>query len=155
MSIEMHWCISLLSELSVFRYICQLQDLLSLLWRLSWLSLAWAVGLLAIAGDQYYLIGWKQRDLAKIELAANLFPLNRNVALGPALYYLVKNEPSEIAIDYLNKGLRYDPNAVDLLQSKVTYSLMLGKQNDATETYSRLIRLAPKLNTMDKIKNLK
>lgn len=84
-----------------------------------------------------------------------MFPLNRNVALGPALYYLVKNEPSEIAIDYLNKGLRYDPNAVDLLQSKVTYSLMLGKQNDATETYSRLIRLAPKLNTMDKIKNLK
>ena len=136
-----------LSDFSVSRYICQLQDLWSLLWRLSWLSLAWAVGLLSVIADQYYLIGWKQHDIDKIEMASKLFPLNRNIALGPSLFYLVENFPSEKALSYLDKGLSYDPNAVDLLQAKVTYSLMLGKQKDATEAYNRLIMLAPKLNT--------
>ena len=79
-------------------------------------------------------------------MAAKLFPLNRNIALGPALFYLVENFPSEKALNYLDKGLSYDPNAVDLLQAKVTYSLMLGKQKDATKAYNRLIVLAPKLN---------
>lgn len=144
-----------LSGFSVSRFICQLQGLLSLSWRLSWLSLAWAVGLLSIAADQYYLIGWKQFDLDKIEIASKLFPLNRNIALGPSLYYLVKNEPSEKALNYINVGLSYDPNAVDLLQAKVTYNLMLGKQEDATKAYSKLVVIAPKVNTMAKIKNLK
>ena len=106
--------------------------------------------MLSIAADQYYLIGWKQLDLKKIEVAANLFPLNRTIALGPAQYYLVKNFPSEEALNHLNKGLNYDPNAVDLLQAKVTYSLMLGRQKDATEAYTRLIKIAPKIAEMAK-----
>ena len=108
--------------------------------------------MLSIAADQYYLIGWKQLDLKKIEVAANLFPLDRVIALGPAQYYVVKNYPSEEALSYINKGLIYDPNAVDLLQAKMTYSLMLGKQKDATEAYKRLIVIAPKIA---EIKNLK
>lgn len=102
--------------------------------------------MLSIVADQYYLVGWKQRDINKIEISANLFPLNRNIALGPSLYYLVQNYPSEKALSYLNRGLAYDPNAVDLLQAKVTYSLMLGKQEEATETYQKLITIAPGLN---------
>lgn len=100
---------------------------------------------MSVTADQYYLVGWRQRDIAKIELASKLFPLNRNIALGPSLYYLVQNYPSEKALFYINKGLRYDPNAVDLLQAKVTYSMMLGK--DASETYAKLIKIAPKLKT--------
>lgn len=101
--------------------------------------------MLSIVADQYYLIGWKQRDINKIEIASNLFPLNRNIALGPSLYYLTENFPSEKALAYLDKGLNYDRNAVDLLQAKVTYSLMLGKQKEATEAHNRLIIIAPKL----------
>ena len=74
-------------------------------------------------------------------MAASLFPLNRNIALGPSLFYLVENFPSEKALSYLDKGLSYDPNAVDLLQAKITYSVMLGK--DVTEAKSRLIMLVP------------
>jgi hypothetical protein len=99
--------------------------------------------LLSIVADYQYLIGWKQRDINKIEMAASLFPLNRNIALGPSLFYLSENYPSEKALSVLNKGLSYDPNAVDLLQAKVTYSIMLGR--DVTEAKSRLIMLAPNL----------
>lgn len=101
--------------------------------------------MLSIAADQYYLVGWKQLDLAKIEIASILFPLNRNIALGPAYYHLIKNEPSEKALRYLNIGLNYDPNAVDLLQSKFTYSVMLGKNEEANRAYVRLSLIAPKL----------
>lgn len=79
-------------------------------------------------------------------MAASLFPLNRNIALGPSLFYLSENYPSEKALSVLNRGLAYDPNAVDLLQSKVTYSIMLGK--NATEAQSKLIRLAPNLKAI-------
>jgi len=79
-------------------------------------------------------------------MAASLFPLNRNIALGPSLFYLSENYPSEKALSVLNRGLTYDPNAVDLLQAKVTYSIMLGK--NITEAQSRLIRLAPNLKAI-------
>ena len=101
--------------------------------------------MLSIISDQYYLIGWKQRNIDKIDIASTLFPLNRNIALGPSLYYLTENIPSEKALKYLDRGLNYDRNAVDLLQAKVTYSLMLGKQKEATEAYNRLIIIAPNL----------
>ncbi len=77
-------------------------------------------------------------------MASKLFPLNRNIALGPSLFYLVENFPSDKALFYLDKGLNYDHNAVDLLQAKVTYSLMRGKQKDATDAYIRLIAITPK-----------
>ncbi len=83
-------------------------------------------------------------------MASKLFPLNRNIALGPSLFYLAENFPSERALIYLNRGLTYDPNAVDLLQAKVTYSLMLGKQKDATDTYIKLIAIAPKIQQLGK-----
>lgn len=105
--------------------------------------------MLSIVADQYYLIGWKQLDIKKIEVATNLFPLDRVIALGPAQYYVIKNYPSEEALNYINKGLNYDTNAVDLLQARMTYSLMLGKQKDATEAYSRLIVIAPKLKILN------
>jgi hypothetical protein len=95
-------------------------------------------------GDQYYLLGWSRHDLRKIEFASSLFPLNRSIALGPAYFYLAKNEPSDKSLHYINAGLIYDPNAVDLLKAKITHSLMLGKQKDATEAYNRLSILAPK-----------
>ena len=90
------------------------------------------------------MLGWSQRNLNKIEFASTLFPLNRSIALGPAYFYLAKNDPSEKALNYINAGLIYDPNAVDLLKAKITHSLMLGKQKDATEAYNRLSILAPK-----------
>lgn len=107
--------------------------------------------MLSIAADQHYLIGWKQRDINKIELASKLFPLDRTIALGPSLFYLIENLPTEKALRYLDRGLKYDRNAVDLLQAKVTYSLMLGKQIEATNAYNRLIIIAPNLDTAARV----
>jgi hypothetical protein len=46
--------------------------------------------------------------LHKIEIAAKLFPLNRSIALGPAQFYVIKDEPSEKALKYIAIGLNYD-----------------------------------------------
>ena len=73
-----------------------------------------------------------------------MFPLNRTIALGPSFYYLVKNEPSEKALKYIDRGLRYDPNAVDLLQAKITYSVMLEKNEEVFNAYAKLISVVPK-----------
>lgn len=89
------------------------------------------------------MVGWKHLDLHKIEIAAKLFPLNRSIALGPAQYFVIQDEPSEKALSYLNVGLHYDPNAVDLLQSKFKYSYMMGKNEEALNTYQKLKKIAP------------
>ena len=138
-----HLYFLLLSEFLVSRYICQLQHSCSLLWRLSWLSLAWATAILSITSDQFYLAGWIQRDLHKIEIAAKLFPLNRSIALGPAQFYVIKDEPSEKALRYIAVGLNYDPNAIDLLQANFKYKYMMGKNEEALNAYQKLKKIAP------------
>lgn len=89
------------------------------------------------------MVGWIQRDLHKIEIAASLFPLNRSIALGPAQYYVIKDEPSEKALRYIAVGLNYDPNAIDLLQSNFKYKYMMGKNEEALNAYQKLKDIAP------------
>ena len=87
-----------------------------------------------------------------------MFPINRTIALGPSLYYITaKNAPSFEVLSQVDKGLKYDPNAIDMLQAKVRYSYMLGKQNnaDAIGAYNKLLSMAPKSNIIAQIKNLK
>jgi tetratricopeptide (TPR) repeat protein len=98
---------------------------------------------LSIISDQFYLAGWIQQDLHKIEIAAKLFPLNRSIALGPAQFYVIKDEPSEKALKYIAIGLNYDPNAIDLLQSNFKYKYMMGKDEEALNAYQKLKKLAP------------
>jgi len=98
---------------------------------------------LSIISDQIYLAGWKQLDIHRIEIAAKLFPLNRSIALGPAQFYVIKDEPSEKALKYITVGLNYDPNAIDLLQSNFKYKYMMGKNEEALNTYRKLKALAP------------
>jgi hypothetical protein len=102
-----------------------------------------------------YLTGWQQRDIFKIEKAAKLFSLNRSIALGPSYYFVIKDTPSEQALNYINIGLLYDPNATDLLQAKVKYSFMLGKNEEAKLAYDRLAILAPNSDIIDALKNFK
>lgn len=79
----------------------------------------------------------------KIEIAAKLFSLNRNIALGPAQFYVIKDEPSEKALKYIAVGLNYDPNAIDLLQSNFKYKYMMGKNEEALNAYQKLKDIAP------------
>lgn len=137
---------------SDFRYICQSLSLWSLLWRVSYLSLAWSVAILSITADQIYLTGWRQLNIFKIEKASILFPLNRSIALGPSYYFILREIPSDLALAYIDRGLKYDPNATDILQAKIRYSLLLGKKEEAVGAYNRLSLIAPNSDILNKLK---
>lgn len=63
--------------------------------------------------------------------------------MGPAQYYVIKDEPSEKALRYIAVGLNYDPNAIDLLQSNFKYKYMMGKNEEALNAYQKLKDIAP------------
>ena len=98
---------------------------------------------MAIISDYFYLTGWQQSNIHRIEIAAKLFPLNRTIALGPAQFYIAKDEPSEKALKYIAVGLNYDPNAIDLLQADFKYKYMMDKNDEVLNTYRKLKALAP------------
>lgn len=136
---------------SLSHYIYQLQRLWSLLWRVSWLGLAWYIGILAIVADQFYSIGSRHNDVSKLELAAQLFPIERNIALGPSFYFMATNNATEQALAYINRGLEYDPYSVDLIESKIQYSLKLGKNEEAIRAFNRLALIVPNNNLVKRL----
>ncbi len=146
-----------LSDYSVSRFISRLQRLCSLSWRVIWLAVAWLFASQAIIGDYLYLKGWQQRDIVKVEMATHLFPYERLIALGTTYYILtvLKDEKTEQALTYINRGLDYDPNAADLLQAQMQYNYLLGKNDEAIRSYVRLSLIAPNSEIVKKIANLK
>jgi tetratricopeptide (TPR) repeat protein len=107
--------------------------------------------LLAITADQFYSTGSQHNDISKLELAAYLFPIERNIALGPSYYFLKINKPTEQALKYINRGLSYDQNSAELLQASMLCSFKLGKKNEAIRAYIRLSVIAPNSNIIKQI----
>jgi hypothetical protein len=101
--------------------------------------------LLAITADQFYSIGSQHNDVSKFEIAAKLFPIQRDIALGPSYYYLILNKPTEQSLAYINRGILYDPNAVDLIKAEIQHSFALGKKDEAVRAFIRLSIIAPNL----------
>jgi hypothetical protein len=89
------------------------------------------------------LLGAKHKDIEKFKIAAHLFQLDRNIALGPAYYYLMERQATEESLYYMNIGIAYDPNAVDLINGMMIYNFILGKNNDALIAFNKLAKLAP------------
>lgn len=56
---------------------------------------------------------------------------------------LQEDTPTIKGLSYVNVGLHYDPNAVDLLRAKLVYNFKLGKQNEAIAAYLKLSAIAP------------
>ncbi len=83
------------------------------------------------------------KDINRFKIAANIFKIDRNIALGPAYFYLIKGEVTEEALLNINNGLKYDPNAPDLLKASMLYSFRLGKQNEALDAFNKLASLVP------------
>lgn len=83
------------------------------------------------------------KDVNKFKIAASLFQLDRNIALGPAYFYLLNHKATEEALYFINKGITYDPNAADLLAAKMQYSFTLGKNDDVVRAFNRLALIAP------------
>ena len=140
-----------LLDYSVSLYISRLAPLWQQSWRVIWLTLSMLIGILAITADQLYLIGWRQHDAFKIELAAQLFRFDRSIALGTSYLFLELNNPTEQALNYINRGLTYDPNAADLLQAQMQYSFKLGKKDEAVRAYARLALIAPNSSVVKRL----
>src|SRR5690242_3321764 len=102
MNINMQSYSLLSSDYLVSHYIWRLLRLWQVLWRVTWLIFGWLMAILSITADQFYLNGWKEKSIEKIELAALLFPIERDLALGSTYYYLLSKNPTELTIAYLD-----------------------------------------------------
>ena len=147
-----YFSLSLLAYL-VSRFTCQLQLLWPLLWRVTWLSIAWTVAILSIISDQIYLEASKHNDVEKFKVAASLFRLDRNIVTGPAYFYFIQRKATAEALYNINQGLNFDPNAADLLQAKIAFSYSLGKTDDTIRAYARLAMIAPNASIVKLIQN--
>jgi hypothetical protein len=101
------------------------------------------------------LQGKLQLNIHKLELAARLFPINRNIALGPAYYFLATNKATEQSLAYINYGLKYDSNNFDLIKTEMVYSFKLGKNDEALRAYARMALIAPNSAIVKQISNSK
>ena len=132
-----------LSAYLVFQFTLLIPHLWRLSWRVIWLVVACTIAALCIASDQLYLIGWKHKNIDYLIKASHIFTIQRDIRLGPSYYFLTQDKASEEALRYINIGIDYDPNAADLLQAQVKYSLLLGKNSDAIRSFGRLALIAP------------
>ena len=98
---------------------------------------------MATISDQFYLRGSLHKNVEEFKIASLLFRLDRNIALGPPYYYLIEGKPTEEALYYMNMGIAYDPNAVDLINAKMIFSFELGKNEDALKAFNRLALIVP------------
>jgi hypothetical protein len=55
------------------------------------------------------------------------------------------NKPTEQSLAYINRGILYDPNAVDLIKAEIQHSFALGKKDEAVRAFIRLSVIAPNL----------
>lgn len=93
--------------------------------------------------DQLYLEGCKSLNITHFEKAARLFKIDRDIAVGPAIFYVKQNKASEEALIAINNGLKFDPYAADLLRAKMTHSFKLGKTSEALDAYNKLAAIEP------------
>ncbi len=120
--------------------------------RLSWGRAAlviWSVasvtfGLSAIVADQLYLEAWRNPPFSpeKLELAAKVFPFDRNIATSPGYYYLLMNKASLISLHAIREALGYDPAAADLIQAEMIFAFQIGKNGQAIDAFNRLKRIS-------------
>ena len=141
------WRIFWLSEFSAIRYSCLLPRLWLQWWRASWLAITFFIVAIAFIADQINLWGGYYNNSVKAsEIAARLFPFERDIALAPAYYYTVfPNVQNPIALQTIKDGIEFDPLAVDLIIGKMTYEVFLNKTKDAIETHKQLCKIVPRI----------
>lgn len=123
------------------RFTCRLRAAL----RLSALVIFLALGLLyaglSMTADWAYALGLRTNDIAAFDLAARLFPLNRNRRLGGAYAHALFPGPPEAARDAILRALSTDVNAPDLWTHLALVDLKLRDETGYTLALKQLDRL--------------
>ncbi len=91
--------------------------------------------------------------MALIELAAHLFPINRYIVLGPTYYFILNRKATEQALSFVIRGLKFDPNAADIIQAEMEFNFLLGKNDETIRAFNRLVVIAPNSSIVKKILN--
>ena len=69
---------------------------------------------MGLAGDQLYLYGFRHDDFRALDLAAHIFPYERQVMAGPAHFAMRRGIPDQSAWTVLTDALSRDPWAIDI-----------------------------------------
>lgn len=107
-------------------------------WRAGWLVLAWSIAILGLWGDQLHVWGWRGADLSLLTLASKVFPFQRDIAVGPATYFVLNRGRPMEALPHIRRGVAYDPWSAELALAQLTYASLLGRSDEATQAGRRL-----------------
>ena len=147
MNIVSPWRTFWLSEYSDIRYSHLLPRLWLHWWRVGWLAITLFIVAMGFIADQINLWGGHYNNSVRAsEIAAKIFPFERDIALAPAYYYVVfPNVQNPVALQAIKDGIKFDPLAVDLIIGKMTYEIFLNNIKDAVETRKQLCKIIPKM----------
>lgn len=94
--------------------------------------------MLAFCGDQLYLVGLEQHDAGKLELAARLFPFERDIAIGTGMLYVIISTDDRRALGAIRMAQEFDPYAADLLRGEAAYAYHFGLKPEGDWATGRL-----------------
>lgn len=124
-----------------------------------WLRVMLAVimvpfALLGVAGDQLYLKGLKERNILPFELAAFVFPFDKDILIGPSEFRITNKILDENTYRTLKEQIKYDPNSPRLLGMYMQYAAYFGNINDAQMSFKKLEIIAPNSNVLKAVKKI-
>jgi hypothetical protein len=100
---------------------------------------------LGLISDQLYLEGVLKQDLSKFNLALKLFPLDKDILVGPAQLYAAHKTISVEAFKSVNEALKYDPYSPQFLNLQLQYAIIYKDEILANLAFRKLQKIAPSL----------
>lgn len=94
-------------------------------------------------GVLHYETGDKDKTMASYEKAYELAPEQPNIIKNLADFYLIEQNRVEDAMKLYVKVLEKTPEDIDCLMATATVCTLMGKPEEATVFYQRVIRLEP------------
>lgn len=108
----------------------------------------------ALIGDQIYLLGLKENELAYFKLSKRIFPFDKEIITGQALTLIRNRIINEQVYFALKDALKYDPYSVEMLGMYIQYANMTRNKNEASMSFKKLQKIAPNSNVLKELEKL-
>ena len=109
------------------------------------------MGIFGLIGDQIYLIGLKEQNFIKLDVARYFFPFEREILIGPAQLYFQNKILDNWSLYYYKEALKYDPYSAQFLGVYIQLLYLTGNKNEASISKQKLKQIAPNSNVLKQI----
>lgn len=109
---------------------------------------------MGLFGDQIYLQGIKEPEIAYIRLSKSLFPFDRELLVSEGLIYSRNKVIDKKVYLALKDALYYDPYSAELLSMYVQYANIFGNKNEALIAFNQLQQIVPNAKFLKELKQI-